>query len=121
MGLDIGHKRIGIAMSDPLGVTAQPYEVWSCRGLDEDIRHIVTLCEKEEVREIVVGYPLRTDGSVGPEARYVDEFRHALQKALPHVTVHLWDERFTTHEAERSLIAQGVRRMRRRQIVDMAA
>lgn len=121
MGLDVGLKRIGIAMSDLLGFTAQAYEVWPCQGMDKDIRHIVDLCEKEGVREIVVGYPLRTDGTAGPEAKYIEQFQQALQQALPDIPVHLWDERFSTHEAQRSLIEQGVRRKRRREIVDMAA
>lgn len=121
MGLDVGRRRIGVALSDLLGLTAQPYEVWRSQGRAEDVRHFADLCDEKEVHEVVVGYPLRTDGTVGPEAEYVNDFKDALQKEIPDRPIHLWDERFTTHEAERALMAQGLNGRRRRQVVDMAA
>lgn len=121
MGLDVGRRRIGIALSDPLGVTAQPLEVLRCQGVPHDVRRIAELVLEHDVIEIVVGLPLRTDGTRGPEAEYVEAFKEALEHVVPDVPIHLWDERFTTHQAERDLIAQGVRGPRRRQVVDMAA
>lgn len=121
MGLDVGRRRIGIALSDPLGLTAQPYTVHRSRGRREDIEYLCALAEQEGVTEIVVGHPVRTDGSLGPEAAYVARFAQELERGCRRCTVTLWDERFTTHEAERALMAQGLKAPRRRELVDMAA
>lgn len=121
MGLDVGHKRIGIALSDPLGVTTYGYEVLTRRGTAHDVAYIQKLCVAQDVTEIVVGQPLRTDGTAGPEVRFVEEFAHALRRSMPGIPLHFWDERFTTQQAERALAAQGMRSRKRRGIVDMAA
>lgn len=121
MGLDVGHKRIGIAFSDLLGLTAFGYEVLQRRTIADDVAHIRELVEAKDVSEIVVGNPVRTDGTEGPEVRAVAEFVAELKRALPDCTFHLWDERFTTKEAERTLMAQGVPGHKRRQVIDMAA
>ncbi len=121
MGLDVGRKRIGVAFSDLLGLTAQAHEVWQCRGRTQDVQHLVELAKERDVGEVVLGYPLRTDGTAGPEAEYVVDFKEALHTEAPDLIFHLWDERFTTHEAERSLKEQGLNGRRRRQVVDMAA
>jgi len=121
LGLDVGRRRIGIALSDPLGLTAQPLEVWRSRGIGEDVAHIKEVCARVGVTRIVLGKPLRTDGTEGPEVLYVRAFAEALAAAIPDVEIALWDERFTTQEAERSLMQQGLDGRRRRQVVDMAA
>lgn len=120
MGLDLGRKTIGIAVSDPLRLTAQGVEVWRRRTKPEDLERLAHLATEYEVGLIVLGLPLRTDGASGPEAEYVREFADALRQRLG-IDVVLWDERFTTKEAERMLIGAGVGRKRRRGVVDMTA
>ncbi len=120
IGLDVGEKTIGIAVSDPLGVTAQGVEVWRRRGPEKDVDHLKEVCARYEAEAIVVGLPRRTDGSCGPEAEAARAFGRALEVALGR-PVFFWDERFTTKEAERVMLLGGARRERRRRVIDMAA
>ena len=120
MGLDLGRRTIGVAVSDPLRLTAQGVEVWRRRTLAEDLEHLAELASRYEVSAVVVGLPLRTGGEPGPEAEWAREFAEVLARRLG-VEVVLWDERFTTHEAERALIAAGLGRKKRRGVVDMTA
>lgn len=120
LGLDVGEKTIGIAVSDPLGLTAQGVEVWRRRSEEEDLAHLAAVAEAYGVVRIVVGLPLRTDGLPGPEAERVKRFAARVEERTGR-PVALWDERFTTREAERGLIAAGLRRERRRAVVDMTA
>lgn len=120
LGLDVGTRRIGVAKSDPLGLTAQPYSVIPRVGGDADLDRIVAIAEKEDVSGFVLGLPLRTDGSRGPEAEKVMEFADSLRSrmALP---VELVDERFTTVIAQRALREQGVKGQTQRSRVDQVA
>lgn len=120
IGLDVGEKTIGIAVSDPLGVTAQGVEVWRRGGQARDLSHLTELGARYEAEAFVVGLPRRTDGSFGPEAEAVRAFGRALEAASGR-PVHFWDERFTTKEAERVMLLAGARRERRRRVIDMAA
>ncbi len=119
LGLDVGSVRIGVALSDPLGVTAQPLEVIHRRERDPWQR-IVELVEEYGVERIVVGRPLRLEGDEGPAVAAVDEFvgRLAGRVAVP---IETWDERLTTAQAERLMIEGGVRRAKRRQSIDRVA
>jgi len=105
LGLDIGGRRIGVAISDPLGITAAPLEV--LQDLDPS-----GLCEyvegkiREGVDVVVVGLPLTPRGREGEQARYSREYARAIQE-LEEVRVVLWDERFSTLEAERRLQEAG--------------
>lgn len=120
LGLDVGTRRIGVAKSDPLGLTAQPYSVIPRVGGDADLDRIVAIAEKEDVSGFVLGLPLRTDGSRGPEAEKVMEFADSLRSrmALP---VELVDERYTTVIAQRALREQGVKGQTQRSRVDQVA
>ncbi len=120
MGLDVGRKTIGVAVSDPLMLTAQGVEVWRRRSIDEDLEYLARLAREYDVRVIVMGLPLRTDGALGPEAEYVREFAQRVRQRIA-ADVVLWDERFTTKEAERVLIGAGVSRKKRKGVVDMTA
>ncbi len=120
MGLDLGDKRIGVAVSDPLGLTAQGLESITCRSARDDIKKIKELADKYEVERIVVGYPVNMDGSAGPRAEMAGLFAGRLAKALG-LPVELWDERLTTVAAERLLIEANVTRSRRRQVIDRVA
>lgn len=120
MGLDVGQARIGVAISDPLGWTAQGLSVWVRRGRAADLAHLQELVRAHGVKALVVGLPRRTDGSMGPEARGVADLAREWSEAL-NMPVHFWDERFTTVEAHRTLAAGKMPERKRRQVVDQVA
>ena len=120
LAIDHGSKRIGFALSDELGWTAQPLETFYRRNPEADIRHIQELVREHEVGKVLVGLPLRLDGESGPAAKVVEEFIQLLEPALS-VPVVTWDERMTTCAAEVLLIAADVGRRKRKGIVDRIA
>ncbi len=120
LGLDVGDRRIGLAISDRDGSLATPYNALGRRGLERDIAAILKLVQEEEIGTIVVGEPLSLDGSVGPQAKRTLAFYEALRAASP-VPVDTWDERFSTVEAERLLREAGVAPSRNRARLDAAA
>ncbi len=122
MGLDVGSKTIGVAISDELGIAANPVATVSRRGTAADATTIVTLAADREVGAVVVGWPLELSGAVGPRARRVQVFIDALRAALPdRVALHIWDERFSTVAVERVLLEADLSRRKRRQVVDRQA
>ena len=120
LAVDPGSKRVGLAVSDPTGTIAQALSTVSAEPRETLATRLAELAKAHEARRIVVGLPLRLDGTRGPEAAaaklLADEVRRA--SALP---VELVDERMTTAAAERSLIAGGVKRDKRRLVVDGVA
>ncbi|MSQ77750.1 MAG: Holliday junction resolvase RuvX [Nitrospiraceae bacterium] len=120
LALDPGTKRIGVALSDELGWTAQPLETFERKSLGVDIAHINELVRRHEVREIVVGMPIQLNGRMGPAAQSVQQFMEALQAAVG-VPVVAWDERLTTKAAEQMLIEADVSRKKRKGAVDRVA
>ena len=110
--VDYGTVRIGLAVSDPLGATAQPLDVVG------DIDEVVERARDLEVSEIVVGLPLRTSGESGPEAEAARAFARDLEEASG-IPVQLWDERFSSVEAER--VMAGSSRRRRGSVDKVAA
>ncbi len=121
VALDIGTRRIGVALSDSGGAVATPYEVVQRSGeRARDHRHIAGLVDEAGAEVVVVGLPLSLDGTIGPAARAIldetDELRAALE-----VEVVTWDERLSTVEAERSLRVMGVKKGNRRRVVDQVA
>ena len=122
LAIDLGSVRIGLALSDPLGITAQPAGfVPRARGLGDDLSVIRDLVRAHEATRVVVGLPLLLSGEAGERARDATRFAEELRAGLPAVTVDLWDERFTTKEASRVLIAGNVRRRKRKEVVDSLA
>lgn len=122
LGLDYGDKRIGVAISDPLGITAQGVAVLG-KGetFDQDIKELKRLIKKYDgVDEIVVGLPKTMRGEVGPQAEKVLTFVAALKQEFK-LNIATWDERLTTAEAERTLIEAGLSREKRRQVIDKSA
>lgn len=120
MALDVGKARIGIALSDPLGYTAQPLlTIWR-KGRGEDLRSLMRLIRKHEVTEIVVGNPLHMSGDVSPWAAKVQEFAEEIRErsGLP---VHLWDERLSSVAAHEILDEAGHDRRDRKRIIDQVA
>jgi putative holliday junction resolvase len=122
MGLDVGSKTIGVAISDELGIAANPVATVSRRGTAADATHIAELAADREVGDVVVGWPLELSGAVGPRARRVQVFIDALRAALPEqVGLHTWDERFSTVAVERVLLEADLSRRKRRTVVDRQA
>ncbi len=117
LGLDAGKKRIGVAVSDTLGITAQPLTYIERTTRKKDIEEIRKLVIEHGVDTIVIGLPIRMDGSHGKEATEVEEFAKSLEKRLS-ITVVRWDERFSTSAVTRTLIEGDVRREKRRTLVD---
>lgn len=120
IGLDVGERRIGVAVSDEKHVVALPECVIERRSVDEDVRELTEIARAKEAGLFVVGLPLRLDGTHGVEAEGVAEFARRLAERSG-VPVEMSDERLSTKEAERHLIQSGVRRKRRRQVVDKMA
>lgn len=118
--MDVGHRRIGIAASDPLGITAQPVETYRRKGLEADIARLAALFTEREAGLIVCGLPLNMNGSEGSQAEETRRFALALQQAcgLPFEFV---DERLTSAMAQRSLIESGMRREKRKDVIDQLA
>ena len=120
MGLDYGEKNIGIAISDPLGITAQPLKVLKHTSLQEDLKNIVELCREYQVSRLVLGYPVNMDGSEGAAAQKTKKFREKLSAASG-LEVHLWDERLSSAHAERVLLKADVSRSKRKKVRDVMA
>jgi putative Holliday junction resolvase len=120
LALDYGTVRIGVALSDEMGWTAQPLETLTRRTLDRDIAHIASLVGTYEVRQVLLGFPLQLDGREGPAIQAMREFQARLEAGVS-VPVILWDERLTTKSAEDLLIAADVSRKKRKGVVDRIA
>ena len=121
LALDVGEKRIGIAVSDPLHITAQGLENYNRKGTEkEDFEYITAIIKEKQVSTIVCGNPLNMNGSVGPQAEKVQAFARALGEHTG-LSVELWDERLTSREVERLMIDADVSRKRRREVTDMLA
>lgn len=119
-GLDVGERRIGVAVSDPLGLTAQGLAVIERTGLEADLAALRRILAGYEVAEVVVGLPRDMSGEEGRQAALAREFAVAAREALG-VPVTLWDERLTTLQATRALLEADLSRRRRRQVVDKVA
>lgn len=120
ISLDIGTKRIGIAQSDMLGIIATPTEVYTRRSLGLDAKYISDLAKRLEADTIVVGLPLKLDGSEGPSVQMAREFAQELERFTT-ANIEFIDERFTTVSAERMLLESDMRRDKRRETIDMVA
>ena len=121
LALDIGSKRIGIAVSDELGLTAQPVlTLERRRNKREDLRSIARLCRRFGVAGIVVGNPINLTGEVGHQALKIQGFAKEVGE-LTGLPIHLWDERLTSHEAHQILYEAGQARQEHRLVVDQVA
>ena len=121
LGVDLGSRRIGVAVSDPSGVLASPLQVVMRTGdRGRDHRILIDLARELGADRIVVGLPISLDGSMGPAARAVLEEVEELA-ATTEVPVETYDERLTTVTADRALREQGMKGPDRRQVVDKAA
>lgn len=121
LALDVGTKRIGIAVSDELGLTAFPVMTLQVhRNRREDLRSIARLARRFDVSAIVVGHPIHLSGETSPRASKVQQFAAELGE-LTGLPIHLWDERLTTQEAHQILYEAGRARQEHKNVVDQVA
>jgi putative Holliday junction resolvase len=121
LALDVGSKRIGVAVSDELGLTAQPVlTLERRRNPREDLRSLARLCRRYEVAAIVVGNPLGSEGEVTSQALKIHAFAAALEQ-LTSLPIHLWQERLTSHQAHQILYEAGHARQSHQRLVDQVA
>ncbi len=120
LALDLGSVRIGVALSDPLGITAQPLTVLKASGTQKDIAAIGELVNQYEVTQVIVGLPYNMDGTESATTQKVRDFTTKLVGWL-NVPVFFVDERLTSKQAERSLIEGNVRREDRKGKIDKVA
>jgi len=120
LALDLGKRRIGLAVSDPLGITAQGLPTLERTNLREDLAELARIAAEYEARFILLGHPLHMSGREGRQADYVRDFAGRLS-ARTGLEVRLWDERLTTVEAQRVLKQSGVSLAKRAKAVDRLA
>lgn len=121
MGLDVGDKTIGVAMSDELGISANPVTVIQRIGSPKkEMAEVRRMAEESGVEQIVVGLPLMMDGSVGIQAEKVLEFVEGLRRRT-RIPIDTWDERLSTVQVERMLISDDQSRAKRKQVIDKLA
>jgi putative Holliday junction resolvase len=120
LGVDLGTVRVGLALSDPLGITGQPMGFLPRRALRDDFSALIDIIQENDVGTVVVGHPLLMSGIAGAQALAAQAFAEKL-RALGVCTVVLWDERLTTVQAQRALLEGNVSRRNRKKVVDAAA
>jgi len=120
LALDVGDKRIGVAISDPSQVLARSLKVIERSSRQQDFAAVARLVEEYEVERVVIGYPRSLDGTVGEQAEKVKRYAAGLAKVLT-VPVLLWDERFSTVTAERLMREAGLRGKKKRERIDAVA
>lgn len=120
IGLDVGTKTIGVAFSDALGILASPHATLPRRGVRADADALAALCRERGVRHLVVGLPLELDGGEARSARLARQIGEALAERTGLAPVWI-DERYSSVEAERALIAAHASRARRKEVIDQVA
>lgn len=120
LAIDYGSRRMGLAVTDPLGITAQGLETLERKNKRSDFARLERVIRLHEVQEIVLGYPLRLSGQEGTQSQKVSEFAEALREKFQ-LPVHLWDERLTSAEANRFLREAELSPRKRAQAVDRMA
>lgn len=125
MALDVGHKRIGVALSDPGQVLASSLQVIERKGRQRNVAAVIQLVREHGVGKIIVGYPRSLDGTVGQQAEVVERYAALLEKELRDssldVPVILWDERLSTVTADRLMTEAGRKSRERRERIDAVA
>jgi putative holliday junction resolvase len=120
MGLDVGTRTVGIAVSDALGLTAQGVTTLRRQNLKTDLAALAALAQEHEVERLVIGLPLNMDGSEGPRAEASRAFGKMAEEKLG-LPVEYWDERLTTVAAQRVLLEADLSRQKRKEVVDQVA
>jgi len=117
LGIDYGRKRIGLSISDPLGIIATPVDTVNRKKVIERIQEILV---EFKLKKIIIGYPLRSDGEKGRSTEEVEKFAQLIEKTFG-IEIELWDERYSTIEAERIMRDAGKSSSREKRKVDMIA
>ncbi|MEE9255628.1 MAG: Holliday junction resolvase RuvX [bacterium] len=120
IGVDYGEKRVGLALSDPLGITAQPLDTIQRETDAQTADRLEEIVLSHGAEKVIVGLPLSLSGKDSPQTKRTRRFISRLRKKLD-IKVESWDERLTSAEAERTMIDLGVRRSRRREQRDIVA
>ena len=120
MGLDIGSKRIGLALSDELGIIAQAFSTLNRTTEEKDIDELLTIAKRNNVEKIVVGLPKNMNGSIGKSAQKILAFVQKL-KNVSNIQIEFWDERLSTVAINRTLIEANLSRCRRKEVTDKLA
>lgn len=120
MGLDVGDKTIGVAISDPLMLTAQGLKTIRRESIKKDINEIKTIIEEYNINKIIIGFPKNMNNTIGPQGKKVLDFVEKLKNRVD-VEIELEDERLSTVAAERILIDGDVSRKKRKNVIDTVA
>jgi len=120
LGIDLGEKRVGLALSDPMGMIASPLGKIEFKGAQNLVAEIGKIVRQKEVSEVVIGLPIRTSGKKGGQAVQAERFAEMLEARLG-IPVHLCDERLTTSAAERALLESDMSRGKRKLVRDQVA
>ncbi|HPD60211.1 MAG TPA: Holliday junction resolvase RuvX [Thermodesulfobacteriota bacterium] len=120
LGLDIGSKRIGLALSDELGITAQGLTTLTRTTPGNDIRKLLEIAGQHRVEKIVIGLPKNMNGTLGKSAEQVLSFIQVMKEKTA-IPIDVWDERLSTVAVNRTLISANVRRRHRKEVVDKLA
>lgn len=120
IGLDVGDRTIGVAVSDPLGYTAQGITTVRRKSLEKDFDNLREIFINYEISEIIVGLPKNMNGTIGPQAEKAMEFGRVLEEEFGHKVI-FWDERLTTMAAHRAMLEADMSRKKRKGLVDKIA
>jgi putative Holliday junction resolvase len=120
LGLDVGQKTIGVAVSDPLGFTAQGLTTIRRTNKEKDIQEIKNFCDQYDAKVILIGLPKNMNGTIGPSGEIIMAFGKLLEEELK-LEVKFWDERLTTVAAHRAMLEADLSRNKRKKIVDKVA
>lgn len=120
LGLDVGSKTIGVAVSDPLGFTAQGLTTIRRTNKEKDIQEIKNFCDQYDAKVILIGLPKNMNGTIGPSGEIIMAFGKLLEEELK-LEVKFWDERLTTVAAHRAMLEADLSRNKRKKIVDKVA
>jgi putative Holliday junction resolvase len=120
MGLDVGSKTIGVAISDELGIIAQGLKTIRRKTWEEDLKELHIIISEFKIERIVVGLPKNLDGTLGKQAETVLKWVESLKQRIP-LPVETWDERLSTVEASRTLITADLSRKKRKGVIDKLA
>ncbi len=117
LGIDPGEKRMGVAISDPLGITAQGLETIQRISKEEDIKKITELIERYKVEKIIMGLPIHMDGTQGKQAKQAKKFANLIKKQVQ-IPIEFWDERLSTVQAQKSFLQANVHWKKAKHSVD---
>lgn len=120
LGLDVGDRTIGVAVSDPLGFTAQGVTTIRRKSVEYDLEELKKICKEYQVDTFVVGLPKNMNGTLGPQGEKVMNFCEVLKEAID-IPIKMWDERLTTVAAHKAMLEADLSRAKRKKLVDKIA